>query len=129
MEKEVVIEEPISPKLITEATIQVKIAATLSKDEAVTLPIQREKDETSGDKVGMQIPQEIVSNYDNEKNAELSLLKVEVKKWKDHVDRCQAGMVPLIEHIKTIKELRGKWAEELSFQKFCWEEVQKELKE
>ena len=101
----------------------------MSKDEAFTLPIQEEKAETSGVKVGMQIPQEIVLDFNDEKNAELSLLKVEVKKWKDHVDRCQVGMVPLIEHIKTIKELRGKWAEELSFQKFCWEEVQKELKE
>ena len=46
------------------------------------------------------------------------MLKVEVKKWKYHVDQCQAGMVPLVEHIKTIKELREKWAEELIFKGF-----------
>ena len=38
-------------------------------------------------------------------------------------------MVPLVEHRKNIKELREKWAEELIFQIFHWEEVQKELKE
>ena len=129
MEKEVVIEEPVSPKLITEAAIQVKTAPTLSKDEAVTLSIQGEKAKTSGVKVGMQIPQEIVSEYDDKENAELSLLKVEVKKWKDHVDRCQEGMVPLVEHIKTIKELREKWEEEIIFQRFHWGEVQKEWNE
>ena len=37
-------------------------------------------------------------------------------------------MVPLINHRKTIKELREKWAEELIFQRFHWEEVQKEMK-
>ena len=129
MEKDVVTQEPTSPKLITEEAIEVKTATTLSKDEPVTLPIQSEKDETSGDKVGMQIPQEIVLDFNDEKNAELSLLKVEVKKWKYHVDPCQEGMVPLVEHKKNIKELREKWEEELNFQRFRWEEVQKELKE
>ena len=56
--------------------------------EVSILPIQSEKTETLGDKVGMEIPQEIVSNFYDEKNAELSLLKVEVNKWKDHVDQC-----------------------------------------
>ena len=37
-------------------------------------------------------------------------------------------MIPLYEYIKTIKELMEKWAEELTFQRFRWEEVQKELK-
>ena len=86
MEKDVVTQDPTSPKLITKAAIQEKTIATLREDEVVTLPIQREKDETLGDKIGMKIPQEIVSNSHDEKNAELSLLKVEVKKWKYHVD-------------------------------------------
>ena len=38
-------------------------------------------------------------------------------------------MVPLVEHRKTIRELRERWEEELMFQKFHWEEIQKELKE
>ena len=76
----------------------------------------------------MQIPQKIVSYSGDEENADLSLLRVEVKKWKYHADRCQEGMVPLAEHRNTFKELRKKWAEEIIFQKFRWEEVQKELK-
>ena len=92
--------------MITEAAIQVKTTSILSKDETVTIPIKEEKDETSGDKDGMQITQEIVLDSDDEKNAELSLLRVQVKKWKYNVDRCQEGVVPLVEHRKTIKELR-----------------------
>ena len=64
MEKEVVTQEPISPELITEATIQVNTVAILRKDEAVTL--QEDKSETSCVKEGMQIPQEIVSVSDDE---------------------------------------------------------------
>ena len=41
------------------------------------------------------------------------------------MDRCQEGMVPLVEHRKIIKQLREKWEEELIFQRFRWEEVQK----
>ena len=60
---------------------------------------------------------------------ELSLLKMEVKKWKRQVDKYKEGMIPLVDHGKTIRELREKWAEELIFQKLRWEEIQKELKE
>ena len=56
-------------------------------------------------------------------------MKVEVKKWKDHVDRCNVGMVPCIENRKNINELREKQVEEIIFQRFHWEEVQRELKE
>ena len=38
-------------------------------------------------------------------------------------------MVPLVEHRKTIRELKERWEEELMSQKFHWEELQKELKE
>ena len=38
-------------------------------------------------------------------------------------------MVPLVEHRKTIRELKERWEEELMFQKFHWEEIQKELKD
>ena len=98
MEKDAITKEPTYLELITKASIQDNTTTTLCEDGATTLPIQGEKDETSGDKVGMQIPQEIVSDSDDEKNAELSLLKVEVNKWKYNVDRCQEGMVPLLEH-------------------------------
>ena len=54
---------------------------------------------------------------------EISLLKIEVKKWKMQVDKYQEGMIPLTDHEKTIKELREKWEEELIFQKLRWEEI------
>ena len=86
----------------------------------------------------MQSSQEFVNlDSDEEKDAgegriqglikELSLLKIEVKKWKGEVDIYHKGMIPLDQHKKTIKELRGKWAEELIYQRCHWEEVNKEL--
>ena len=54
---------------------------------------------------------------------EISLLKIEVKKWKRQVDKYQEGMIPLADHEKTIIELREKWAEDLMFQKLRWEEI------
>ena len=60
---------------------------------------------------------------------ELSILRIEVRKWRSQVERCQEGMVSLAEHRKTIRELKERWAEELMFQKLRWEEIQKELKE
>ena len=38
-------------------------------------------------------------------------------------------MVPLVEHKNTIRYLRERLTEELTFQRFRWEELQKELKE
>ena len=88
----------------------------------------------------MQFSQNFVNlGYDDEENVgderiqglikELSLLKIEVKKWKRQVEKYQEGMIPLADHEKTIRELREKWSEELMFQKSRWEEIQKELKE
>ena len=88
----------------------------------------------------MQYSQEFVNlDSDEEKDAgeeriqslieELSLLKIEVKKWKSEVDRYQKGMIPLVQHRNTISELRERWEEEIIFQKFCWEDVHKELKD
>ena len=54
---------------------------------------------------------------------EFSLLKIEVKKWKCQVDRHREGMIPLVEHKNTIRELREIWEEELAFQRFHWEEL------
>ena len=45
------------------------------------------------------------------------------------MDRYQQGMIPISQHRKTISEMRERWEEELIFQKYLWEEVQKELKE
>ena len=38
-------------------------------------------------------------------------------------------MVSLAEHRNTIRELKERWAEELMFQKLCWEEIRKKIKE
>ena len=46
---------------------------------------------------------------------ELSLLKIELKKWKSKVDRYQQGMIPISQHRKTISELRERWEEEIIF--------------
>ena len=50
---------------------------------------------------------------------------MEVKKWKRWVDKYQEGMIPLIDHENTTRELREKWEEELMFPELRWEEIQK----
>ena len=39
------------------------------------------------------------------------------------------GVIPLPSHMKTIKDIREKWDEEITFQIFRWEELEKELNE
>ena len=76
---------------------------------------------TSGDKVWTQLPQNFVNlDSDNEEHAEdeeilkltkeLSILRIEVRKWRSQVERYQEGMVSLTEHRNTIRELKEKWA-------------------
>ena len=61
---------------------------------------------TSGDKVWTQLPQKFFNlDFDNEEHAEdeeiwrltkeLSILRIEVRKWRSQVERCQEGMVSL----------------------------------
>ena len=108
--------------------------------EAITSLVQNAQAETSDGKVCTQFSQKFVNlDSNDEENAgderiqglikELSLLKIEVKKWKRQVDKYQEGMIPLADHEKTIRELREKWPKELMFQKLQWEGIQKELKE
>ena len=87
MEEDALTQEETFPKLFVEESIEIETAATLMKEEVITLPIQSEKVDTSGNKVRMKISQEIVnSDSDDEKGAQLSLLNLEVRKWKEHVD-------------------------------------------
>ena len=79
---------------------------------------------TSGDKVWTQLPQNFVNlDSDNEEHVEeeeilkltkeLSILIIEVRRWRIHVERCQERMVSLAKHRNTIRELKEKWVEEL----------------
>ena len=95
---------------------------------------------TSGDKVWAQLPQIFFNlDSDNEEHPEeeeilklteeLSILRIEVRKWTSQVERYQEGMVSLTEHRNTIKGLKERWVEELMTQKLCEEELQKEFRE
>ena len=106
--------------------MQEETVETLIEKEAVTLPVQNAQAKTSDGKVCTQFSQNFLNlDSDDEGNAgderihglikEISLLKMEVKKWKRQVDKYQEGMIPLANHKKTIRELRGKWVEELMF--------------
>ena len=106
----------------------------------VILEVQDVQFGTSGDKVCTQLPQNFINvDSDNEEHLEeeeilklteeLSILRIEVRKWRSQVERYQEGMVSLIEHRNTIRDLKEKWAEELMTQKLRGEELQKELKE
>ena len=95
---------------------------------------------TLGDKLWNQLPQNFINlDFDNEEHPEdeeilkltkeVSILRIEVRKWRSQVERYQEGMVFLAEHRKTIRELKEKWVEELMSYKLRVEELQKELKE
>ena len=44
--------------------------------------------------------------------AEVSILRMEVIKWKSQVEEYQEGIISLTEHKKIIRRLEEKWAEE-----------------
>ena len=101
----VVTQEPSSPEVIAGVPIQA---------------VHNVQAEALGGKVWTQLSQNFVNlDDDNEDHAkddgiqrltqELSLLRIEVRKWKSQVERYQEGMVSLVEHRKTIKELRERW--------------------
>ena len=106
--------------MIAEVHWQTKVVGPLVEEEVVSLPIQNNQAETLGDKAWTQSFEEFVNlDSDEEKDVgegriqglieELSLLKIEVKKWKSQVDRYQKGMIPLVQHRNTIKELMVRW--------------------
>ena len=81
---------------------------------------------TLDDKVWTHLPQKFVHlDSDNEEHVEdeeihrmtkeLLILRIEVRKWRSPVEIYQEGMVSLIEHRKTIRELRERWEKELIF--------------
>ena len=100
-----VTQEPPPPEVISEVSMQV---------------VQDVQIGTSSDKVWTQVPQNFVNlDSDNEKHVEdeeilkltkeLSILRIEVRKWRSQVERCQEGMVSLAERRKTIRELKERW--------------------
>ena len=49
---------------------------------------------------------------------EVTLLKIEVSKWKHHARQFDEGMISLIEHKNIIQELRNNGLRRSSFRKF-----------
>ena len=49
---------------------------------------------------------------------DVSLLNIEVSKWRRHASQFDEGMISLTEHKNVIQELREQWAEDIFFQKF-----------
>ena len=60
---------------------------------------------------------------------EISILRMEVRKWKSQVEEYQEGMVSLTEHKNTIRRLEEKWADEQMTQRLQEEELQNEITE
>ena len=89
----------------------------------VTSEVQNVQCGTSGDKVWNEPLQNFI-NLDSNKEEypeeeetlkpteEISILRMEVRKWRSQVERYQEGLVSLTKHTKTIREMREKWAEE-----------------
>ena len=61
--------------------------------------------------------------------AEVSILRMEVIKWKRQEEKCQGGIISLTEHKNIIRGLEEKWAEERMTQRIREEELQSNLRE
>ena len=80
----------------------------------------------------LDVPQEATTHVEVAKLQEIeevSVLKIEVSKWKRHASQFDEGMISLTEQKKVIQELREQWDEEIFFQKIRWEEMREKLKE
>ena len=78
---------------------------------------------TSGDKVWIE-PLRSFIDLDSDKEeypeqeealnptTEISILRMEVRKWKIQVEEYQEGIVSLTEHKNTVRGLKEKWSEE-----------------
>ena len=99
-ERVVVTQEPAPPKIASD--------------------VQNVQCGTSGDKVWTESLQNYIDlDSDKEKyleeeetlksTKEISILRMEVIKWKSQVEEYQEGMVSLTEHRKTIGGLKEKW--------------------
>ena len=60
---------------------------------------------------------------------EVTLLNIEASRWKRHANQLEKGMISLTKHKNVIQESRGKWDEEIFFQKVRWEEMGEKLKD
>ena len=78
---------------------------------------------TAQDKV-VESQKPITYEGNREMARDISLLTLELSKWKYHVGQCEKGIIPLYDHKNTIQGLREKWAAEIFFQKIRWEKVQ-----
>ena len=105
---DVVTQEP------TSSEICVEVATQLEENEIGT----REENAAIQEPTPLDLVMEAVVTDEEEDSSDerthelhrdLSLLKLDLVKWKRHVDQCKEGMVPLHEYINTIKELREKW--------------------
>ena len=65
-EEGVVTQEPTSSELIAEVPLQEEVVGPLVEEEAISLPIQNNQDETLVDKVWTQSSQEFVNLDSNE---------------------------------------------------------------
>ena len=90
--------------------------------------------------MGIESPQNFIDpNFDKEEyqeeeealtpTAEISILRMDVRKWKSQVEEYQEGMVSLTEHKNTIRILEVKWVEERMTQRLREEELQSNLRE
>ena len=90
----------------------------------VTSEVKNVQCGTSGDKVWAEIPKFFINlnSYREEHpkeeeilklTEELSILRMEVRKWRSQVERYQERMVSLAEHKNTIRGLEEKWEKEL----------------
>ena len=101
-EKVVVTQEPTPPKI---ASYVQGVQCGTSVDKGWTEPFQNFIDLDSDKE---EHHEEETLNL----TAEVSILIMEVIKWKSQVEEYQEGMVSLTEYKKTIRGLKEKWAEE-----------------
>ena len=99
-----------------EATIQTEATTTTETQESSTKTETVETQEPTIHKEGVESLKSVTDEDKKELERELSLLKLEVSKWKYHANQYDKGIIYLAEHKNTIHELREKWCEEILFQ-------------
>ena len=112
----VVTQEPMYPEVVSEPPmVEVVVGEILGRDFVTQEPapleviseVQDVQFGTSGDKVWTKLPQNFINlDSDNEEHPEeeeilkltkeLSILRIEVRKWRNQVERYQEGMVSLL---------------------------------
>ena len=123
--EDAVTQEPASPRVVDVVAEESPEKVAVTQEPAppeIASNVQNVQSGTFGDKVWIDPLQNFIDlDSDKEEHhegetlnpiAEISILRMEVIKWKIQVEEYQEGIVSLTEHKNIIKRLEEKWVED-----------------